>query len=302
MTHTHSEEHHLYPLVDTFVMGQDMSVSATMTIDHQFVECQISSIEERIRTARLHSARDSEPRTVRRELELLLVELKAVLRLHLRKDEQVYLTVLRHYAGHGIGNEIQLRMQRVYGEGKASTLPTDAAVQWGIEPPPSRQQVAQSEEISEMTEHPHEWLCQQIVDNTGDAVIFGDAEGKVRLWNTGAERIFGFRADEIVEKSMDLIIPENLREREGYDQTMKTGRTQYSRNLLAVPAIRKDGTRISIEFTIALIRNDDGKLLGPAAILREVTARWNQDNERRKRLAALEAEVARLVGPAKSTS
>lgn len=155
-----------------------------------------------------------------------------------------------------------------------------------------------------MAAHTHEWLCQQIVDNTGDAVIFGDAEGKVRLWNTGAERIFGFRADEIVGKSMDLIIPENLRERhwEGYDQTMKTGKTQYSRNLLAVPAIRKDGTRISIEFTIALIRNDDGKLLGPAAILREVTARWNQDKESRKRLAALEAEVARLAGPAKSAS
>jgi len=72
---------------------------------------------------------------------------------------------------------------------------------------------------------------------------------------------------------MDSIIPENLRERhrEGYDQTMKTGRTQYSRNLLAVPAIRKDGTRISIEFTIALIRTDDRKLPSPAAILREVT-------------------------------
>ena len=153
-----------------------------------------------------------------------------------------------------------------------------------------------------MAEPTHEWLCQQIVDNTEDAVIFGDAEGKVRLWNTGAERIFGFRADEVVGKSMDLIIPENLRERhwEGYDQTMKTGRTQYSRNLLAVPAIRKDGARISIEFTITLIRNDDGKLLGPAAILREVTARWNQDKDRRKRLAALEAEIARLAGPAKS--
>jgi PAS domain S-box-containing protein len=155
-----------------------------------------------------------------------------------------------------------------------------------------------------MTEYTHEWLCQQIVDNAGDAVIFGDAESKVRLWNAGAERIFGFRADEIVGKSMDLIIPENLRERhwEGYDQTMKTGRTQYSRNLLAVPAIRKGGTRISIEFTIVLIRNDDGTLLGPAAILREVTARWNQDKELRKRLAALEAEVAKLAGPAKSAS
>jgi PAS domain S-box-containing protein len=119
----------------------------------------------------------------------------------------------------------------------------------------------------------------------------------VRLWNAGAERIFGFRADEIVGKSMDLIIPENLRERhwEGYNQAMETGRTQYSRNLLAVPAIRKDGTRISIEFTIALIRDGNGNLLGPAAILRDVTARWNQDKELRKRLATLETQVGRLT-------
>jgi PAS domain S-box-containing protein len=161
-----------------------------------------------------------------------------------------------------------------------------------------------SGEAIEMVEHTHEWLCRQIVDNTGDAVIFGDAEGKVRLWNAGAQQIFGFSADEIVGKSMDLIIPENLRERhrEGYDETMRSGRTQYSRNLLAVPALRKDGTRISIEFTIVLIRGEDGKLLGPAAVLRDVTTRWNRDKELRKRIAALEAEVAKLAGPAKSAS
>jgi PAS domain S-box-containing protein len=155
-----------------------------------------------------------------------------------------------------------------------------------------------------MAEYTHEWLCQQIVDNAGDAVIFGDAEGKVRLWNAGAERIFGFRAEEILGKSMDLIIPENLRERhwEGYDQTMQTGRTQYSRSLLAVPALRQDGTRISIEFTIVLVRDAAGKLLGPAAIIRDVTARWNQDKELRKRLAALEAQVAGFTGAVKSTS
>jgi PAS domain S-box-containing protein len=147
-----------------------------------------------------------------------------------------------------------------------------------------------------MTDHSHEWLCQQIVDHASDAIIFADSDGVVRLWNAGAERIFGFRADEMVGKPMDPIIPENLRERhwEGYDQTMKTGRTQYSRDVLAVPALRKDGTRISIEFTIALIRDVNGKLLGPAAILRDVTARWNQDKDLRKRLAALEAQVKKL--------
>ncbi len=124
----------------------------------------------------------------------------------------------------------------------------------------------------------------------------------MRLWNAGAERIFGFRAAEMVGKSMNPIIPENLRERhwEGYDQTMKTGRTQYSRNLLAVPALRKDGTRISIEFTIALIRDANGKLLGPAAILRDVTARWNQDKELRERLTTVEAQVKKLNGESAS--
>ncbi|MBV8454534.1 MAG: PAS domain S-box protein [Deltaproteobacteria bacterium] len=147
-----------------------------------------------------------------------------------------------------------------------------------------------------MGEHFHEWLCQQIVDSASDAVVFADCDGIVRLWNAAAERIFGLRADEIVGKSMDPIIPENLRSRhwQGYEQTMKTGQTQYSRSLLAVPALRKDGTRISIEFTIALIRNGEGKLLGPAAIMRDVTARWNQDKELRKHLTALETQAKSL--------
>lgn len=147
-----------------------------------------------------------------------------------------------------------------------------------------------------MPQYNNDWLCQQIVDNASDAIIFADRNGVIRLWNAGAERIFGFNADEMVGKSMDPIIPENLRARhwEGYDDTMKTGRTQYSRNLLAVPALRKDGTRISIEFTIALIRDENGQLLGPAAILRDVTARWNQDKQLRNRLTELETEVQRL--------
>ncbi len=144
-----------------------------------------------------------------------------------------------------------------------------------------------------MSEYSQEWLCKQIVDNASDAIIFADCSGVVRSWNAGAERIFGFSAEEMIGKSMDPIIPDNQREPhwEGYEQTMKSGRTRYNRNILAVPALRKDGSRISIEFTIALIRDAAGKLLGPVAILRDVTARWNHDKELRKRLAALEAEA-----------
>jgi hypothetical protein len=60
---------------------------------------------------------------------------------------------------------------------------------------------------------------------------------------------------------------------------------------LAVPALRKDGTRLSLEFTIILLRDAAGDLLGPAAILRDVTARWQRDKALKERLAALEAQV-----------
>ncbi len=91
-------------------------------------------------------------------------------------------------------------------------------------------------------------------------------------------------------QSLDIIIPEKLRSRhsEGYRKVMATGSTRYGRELLAVPAIRKDGTRISIEFSIVLVRSSSGEVLGSAAIIRDVTARWQKEKELRDRMAALE--------------
>ncbi|PWB66291.1 MAG: histidine kinase [Deltaproteobacteria bacterium] len=138
----------------------------------------------------------------------------------------------------------------------------------------------------------HEWLCRSIVDNAPDAMIYADREGIIRLWNAGAEALFGYTADEAIGQSLDIIIPENLRGRhwEGYNRTMATGETKYGKDLLAVPGIRKDGTRVSLEFSIVMLRDGDGQLLGPAAILRDVTARWKKEKELKERLAALEKE------------
>jgi PAS domain S-box-containing protein len=136
-------------------------------------------------------------------------------------------------------------------------------------------------------------LARKVVEVTPDAVILADVEGKIRLWNAGAERIFGFSAEEAMGETLDLIIPERLRQRhwDAYHASMASGTTKYGEaELLAVPAMRKDGSRISIEFSIALLRGDDGGIIGPAAVIRDVTARWNEQNELRKRLAALEAE------------
>ena len=116
----------------------------------------------------------------------------------------------------------------------------------------------------------------------------------VRFWNEGAERIFGYSRDEALGRSLDLIIPERLRERhgEGYRKVMATGVTRYGDEVLAVPALRRDGGRISIEFTILLVRNEAGDLLGTAAFIRDVTARWEKEKELKRRLAELEAKLS----------
>jgi PAS domain S-box-containing protein len=144
-----------------------------------------------------------------------------------------------------------------------------------------------------------ERLCRQIVEGTQEAIIFADHDGIIRLWNGGAEAMFGYQAEEAVGQSLDLIIPERLRGRhwEGYHKVMATGVTRYGQEVLAVPALRKDGTRISLEFTIVLLRNDTGELIGTAALLRDVSARWQQEKALRERVAGLEAKIASLSKP-----
>jgi PAS domain S-box-containing protein len=144
-----------------------------------------------------------------------------------------------------------------------------------------------------MDRRAYEELAGKIVEGAADAVIFSDREGRILLWNRGAERIFGWTADEALGQSMDFMIPERLRARhwEGWDRVMQTGVTRYSTDTLAVPALRKDGATISIEFTIQLVRDGAGAIVGPAAVMREVTARFQREKELRGRLKELEAKL-----------
>ena len=133
-------------------------------------------------------------------------------------------------------------------------------------------------------------FCRFLVADAPDAIIYADADGLVRYWNHGAERLFGFPSDEALGESLDLIIPENLRKRhwEGYARTMQTGLTRYGQgDVLAVPALRKDGSRVSVEFTILPFQDNEGKMRGIGAILRDVTKRYQE-------LKALKLAVAAL--------
>jgi len=133
-----------------------------------------------------------------------------------------------------------------------------------------------------------EELSAALVAGRSDAIIAADAEGVIRFWNPGAERIFGYTAAEAVGQSLDLIIPEGLRKRhwDGYGQVMRTGKSRYGEgDVLAVPGQRKDGKRISLEFTILPLRGSDGALNGMGAVLRDVTARFEELRALRNKVA-----------------
>jgi PAS domain S-box-containing protein len=133
-----------------------------------------------------------------------------------------------------------------------------------------------------------------LVRDAGDAVIVADSEGAIRYWNAAAERIFGRSAGDVLGASLDLIIPEPLRERhwDGFRHTMATGETRYGGKTLAVPAVRADGARISVEFTVALLRDATGAVSGIGAILRDVTAAWEERRVLARRVRELENELA----------
>jgi PAS domain S-box-containing protein len=131
-------------------------------------------------------------------------------------------------------------------------------------------------------------VAEAVLHTASDAIIATDKDGVVTFWNPGATRIFGFTAEEAEGQSIDLIIPENLRARhwDGYRRVMASGHSRYGEgDLLAVPAMTRDGRRISIEFTIAMLRDADGKLAGTVAILRDVTARFEEMRKLRRQLA-----------------
>jgi PAS domain S-box-containing protein len=133
-------------------------------------------------------------------------------------------------------------------------------------------------------------LENAILSGRSDAVIAADKEGTISFWNPGAERIFGYSAAEAVGQSLDIIIPVRLRKRhwDGYRHVMQSGESRYGDgDVLAVPGITKDGERVSVEFTITSLRTEAGELIGLAAVMRDVTKRFEEARALKQRLAGI---------------
>src|SRR4029434_1576078 len=133
---------------------------------------------------------------------------------------------------------------------------------------------------------------EAFIQSAGDAIIAAGTDGSILVWNPAAERIFGYTEAEALGHSLDLIIPERLRNRhwEGYRQVMRTGQSRYGTEVLRVPAVHKDGRALSIALTVALLYSRDEEVQAIAAIIRDETSRWKEERALRQRLAKLEAK------------
>ncbi len=135
-------------------------------------------------------------------------------------------------------------------------------------------------------------VYEQVVEALGDAVVICGREGVITSWNAAAERLFGFAPAEALGSSLDLIIPERLRERHwaGFDKAIPAGQTRYEHDVLRVPAMHKDGRGLSIAFTVGLLLGPQREVTGLVAVIRDETTRFAQERDLRKRLAELEGK------------
>ncbi len=129
----------------------------------------------------------------------------------------------------------------------------------------------------------------QLLDALADAVVVADPTGIIVYWNLAAEKLFGWSASEALGQSLDLIIPERQRTAhwDGYRRVMASGVTRYGDDLLRVPSLHADGKRRSIAFTVSLLKEGDN-VTGIAAVMRDETQRWADEQDLRRRLRAAE--------------
>ncbi|HEX8354942.1 MAG TPA: PAS domain S-box protein, partial [Pyrinomonadaceae bacterium] len=112
------------------------------------------------------------------------------------------------------------------------------------------------------------WLAA-VVDSAEDAIITKTLEGVITSWNRGAERIFGYTAEEIIGKPVTTLIPEDhLDEEPGILARIRAGeRIEHYETV----RMRKDGTLVDISLTVSPIRRPDGTIIGASKIARDVT-------------------------------
>lgn len=136
-----------------------------------------------------------------------------------------------------------------------------------------------------------ESTAPHILRHMPEAMVFCDLEGIIRIWNGGAEKVFGWTAAEAVGQSLDLIIPERMRKAhwEGFDQAIARGGVKPGRTSMITRSLHKSEEFIYVDMSFEMVRDETGKMLGSLAVARDATKRFNDEKALRKQLADLTA-------------
>lgn len=130
---------------------------------------------------------------------------------------------------------------------------------------------------------------EAIVEKIPDAVIFADRDGVIRVWNPGAEAVFGFAAGEVLGRSLDVIIPERLRAGhwEGFRRAIDNGKTRYGNQVRTTRSIHKDGRKLYVDLSFGLVADANGAVVGAVAVGRDCSDRYESERALRGQIAAL---------------
>lgn len=137
-------------------------------------------------------------------------------------------------------------------------------------------------------------LFEALVAQASDAIIFADREGRIVAWNAGAERLFGHATRDAIGQSLDVIIPDHLRQAhwDAFDRAVTTGTTRHDGRAIVTRSMKADGTKIYVDISFALVRDVAGAVVGSLAIARDATERHAAEAATRARIAELERAQA----------
>lgn len=116
-------------------------------------------------------------------------------------------------------------------------------------------------------------LAEHILQQAADALIYADRRGHIQRWNAACTALFGFSAKEALGASLDIIIPEHLRSAHwaGFHAALEKGSLKLEGRPTLTRAVHKDGRRLYVEMTFALVKDDAGVAIGSVAMARDVT-------------------------------
>lgn len=132
-----------------------------------------------------------------------------------------------------------------------------------------------------------------IVEYSDDAIISKDLSGAILTWNAGAERLFGFKADEVIGQSVLKLIPADRQEEEP-NILARIARGEHIRNYETVRC-RKDGSLVDVSLTVSPVRNAAGEIVGASKIARNITVRKRAEDERARLAAIVESSDDAII-------